>query len=669
MSMTLLVVAMCILFVSGLASLLLGRYFRAANLVGPVGAVLACVVGMPATLNILLGGPALSLDLPWQVPLGSFHIAMDGLSAIFLLAILVLTAVAAIYGNGYLRAYRGIKSVGSCWFFYNVLAASMAMVVLARNGVLFLMAWEVMSLASFFLVMFEDDKPAVRQAGWTYLVATHLGTAFLLVLFFLLGRQSGSLDFDGFRGQTGVGAMPSVVFLLAVVGFGTKAGFMPFHVWLPEAHPAAPSHVSAVMSGVMIKTGIYGLARTLTFLDAWPAWWGWTLLGIGVFSGVMGVLQAIAQHDLKRLLAYHSVENIGIIAIGLGVGMLGRSYGMAAICVLGFAGALLHVLNHAAFKGLLFLCAGSVLHATSTGEIDRLGGLIKRMPTVAITFLIAAVAISGLPPLNGFVSEFLVYLGALNGCLATGPSSEAMVIVGLLVVGALALIGGLAAACFAKAFGIVFLGAPRSQYPATPHEPAASMRLAMVLLSGVCISIGLGGPWIVSSPGAPGSLNLLAGMDDVNLSANLSQAAVPLRYIVAVTGILAAVLLVLIGLRRWLLSGRSVTQGCTWDCGYVVPSARMQYTASSFAQPITNIFHRFLGFRQDYRIDGGLFPSQAQMSSHARDTFLQDVYKPAFGGIEWISFKLRWLQHGRIQLYVLYIVVTLLIVMVWGLGQ
>ena len=667
MSMVLLVVAMGILLVSGLASLLLGRHFRAANLLGPAGVVLACVVALPPTLQVLLGGPALNLNLPWQVPLGSFHIALDGLSAVFLLAILVLTAVAAIYGSGYLRAYRGLKSVGACWFFYNVLAASMALVVLARNGVLFLTAWEVMALASFFLVMFEDEKPSVRQAGWTYLVATHLGTAFLLVMFFLLGRQSGSLEFESFKGLASTGVMPSVVFLLALVGFGTKAGLMPFHVWLPEAHPAAPSHVSAVMSGVMIKTGIYGLARTLTFMDGWPAWWGWILLGIGVFSGVMGVLQAIAQHELKRLLAYHSVENIGIIAIGLGVGMLGKSYGQPVICVLGFAGALLHVLNHAAFKGLLFLCAGSVLHATGTGLIDRMGGLIKRMPIVAITFLIAAVAISGLPPLNGFVSEFLIYFGALNGCLATGAASGEMVIAGLVVVASLAVIGGLAAACFTKAFGIVFLGQPRSQYPAAAHGPTASMRLAMVLLAGVCVAIGLGGPWIVSSAGA--SINVLAGMDNVRLSQGLNHAAIPLGYIVAVTGILAATVLALIALRRWLLSGRSVTQSGTWDCGYVAPSPRMQYTASSFAQPITNIFRRFLGIREHYPACAELFPRQAEMSSHAKDAFLQNVYKPAFGGVEWIAFRLRWLQQGRIQLYVLYIVVTLLIVLVWGLGQ
>ena len=265
------------------------------------------------------------------------------------------------------------------------------------------------------------------------------------------GRQQG-IHTQGLAG---------VLFLLAVIGFGTKAGFMPLHVWLPEAHPAAPSHVSAVMSGVMIKTGIYGLMRAFTFLGTPPLWWGWVLVAIGLTSGVLGVLFALAQHDLKRLLAYHSVENIGIIALGLGVGLLGMSTGSPVLIVLGFGGALLHVLNHALFKGLLFLGAGAVVHGTGTREIDQLGGLLKRMPWTAATFLVGAVAISGLPPLNGFVSEFLIYLGAFKGGISTGGPVAVPL---LALIAGLALIGGLAVACFTKAFGIVFLGEPRSEH-------------------------------------------------------------------------------------------------------------------------------------------------------------------------------------------------------------
>ncbi len=261
----------------------------------------------------------------------------------------------------------------------------MMMVVVARNGLLFLMAWEIMALASYFLVVFEDEREEVRQAGKTYLIASHLGTAFLLVFFLILGHEFRSLDFARFDHPVPA-ATANLLFVLALVGFGTKAGFMPFHVWLPEAHPAAPSHVSAVMSGVMVKTGIYGLVRTFTFLPPPPAWWGEVLIGMGIVSGVWGILFALAQHDLKRLLAYSTVENIGIIGLGLGVGLLGWSAGNNVVAVLGFSGALLHVLNHSLFKGLLFLGAGVVLHSTGTRRLDQLGGLSKRMPWVALAF-------------------------------------------------------------------------------------------------------------------------------------------------------------------------------------------------------------------------------------------------------------------------------------------
>ena len=446
---------------------------------------------MLQSLGVLVSGQSQSLRLAWPLPLGSANMEIDPLSAVFAAAIALVTMLAAVYGSEYLQTHAGRKNLGVSWFFFNLLTASMLLVVVARNGVLFLMSWELMSLASFFLVTLEDEKESVRRAGWIYLVAMHLGTAFLLALFLLLGKNAGSLDFE----RLSAAAAPSgVLFLLAVIGFGTKAGFIPMHVWLPEAHPAAPSHVSAVMSGVMIKTGIYGLLRMLTLLGPPPAWWGWTLVAIGVVSGVLGVLYALSQHDLKRLLAYHSVENIGIIALGLGVGVLGISYGNPAMAALGFTGGLLHVVNHAVFKSLLFLGAGSVLHATGTGELDRLGGLLKRMPVTGATFLIGAAAISGLPPLNGFVSEFLIYLGAVAGLGGQAGAAPAWPLMSVLVVGGLALIGGLAAACFTKAFGIVFLGEPRSDEAAHAHEAGAAMRWPMVVLAGLCVLIGLAAP-------------------------------------------------------------------------------------------------------------------------------------------------------------------------------
>src|SRR5208282_490863 len=329
------------------------------------------------------------LHFPWPVPYGEFFIEIDPLTAWFLLPTLLLSALCAIYGVGYLRSWQGRRSLGPVWFFYGLLVLGMVLVLLARNAVLFLVAWELMALASFFLVTFEHERESVREAGWIYFVATHLGTAFLLAFFLLLARETGSMDFNVWA-EKGIHTqgLAGILFLLAVVGFGTKAGFMPLHVWLPEAHPAAPSHVSALMSGVMIKTGIYGIVRMLAFIGSPPPWWGWTLVFIGAVSGILGVLFALAQHDIKRLLAYHSVENIGIICLGLGVGLLGISFGAPLVAFLGFAGGLLHVLNHALFKGLLFLGAGAASHAAGTREIDRLGGLMRRMPLTGAAFLV-----------------------------------------------------------------------------------------------------------------------------------------------------------------------------------------------------------------------------------------------------------------------------------------
>jgi hydrogenase-4 component B len=444
--MPLTITAVFVLIVFGLVSLAVSqRWGKIASYVGAAGVVLAAVCGMIEPCQILFSGQPLQLAFAWQMPFGSCSLKMDGLSAFFIIPILGLAALCAVFGVGYFRSSTKDTSIGMAWFFYNVLVASMVLVCLADNAVLFLIVWEIMALSSFFLVAFENDKGQVRRAAWTYLIATHLGTAFLLPMFLLLGASGNSLDFASFFNTLSPG-MAGVCFILALIGFGTKAGLMPFHVWLPEAHPAAPSHVSALMSGIMIKTGIYGLVRIITFLGMPPLWWGGLLLAMGAISGVLGVLFALAQHDLKRLLAYHSVENIGIITMGLGIGLIGISTGHPIIAACGLAGGLLHVINHALFKGLLFLGAGSVLHATHTREIDHLGGLNKKMPYTAATFLVGAVAITGLPPLNGFVSEFLIYIGLLNGTMEQQGSIVAVLSVG--TIAALALIGGLAAACF-----------------------------------------------------------------------------------------------------------------------------------------------------------------------------------------------------------------------------
>lgn len=703
MNISLLVASVGLIGSGGLVALLLSRWPRWAGGVGGGSAAVGCGLGLVSAARVLAGTPCGELRLPWSVPHGDFAIGLDALSAFFLVAIFALCGLAAVYGIEYLRAYRAHRSLGPPWFFFNMLIASMAVVVTARNAVLFLVAWEIMSLASFFLVTLEHEDEDTQRAGWTYLVATHLGTAFLLAMFVLLGKGSGSMDFAQFGAGGAVArAGANLIFVLAVVGFGTKAGFLPLHVWLPEAHPAAPSHVSAVMSGVMIKTGLYGLLRVMTFLGPPPAWWGWLLIGIGLVSGVLGVLFALAQHDLKRLLAYHSVENIGIIALGLGTGSLGLSLQSTPMIVLGFGGGLLHVLNHACFKGLLFLGAGSVLHGTGRREIDRMGGLLKRMPWTGWTFLIGAAAISGLPPLNGFVSELLIYLGALEGMRSASAVHSPLLVA---VVAGLALIGGLAVACFAKAFGVVFLGEPRSAEAAGGHECGWLMRLPMLALAGGCAAIGLLGPLATAA-----LVPVIAGVAGVPEDLVGATSAGPRGALIAVTAASIALLALTAGLlilRQRLLAGRVVSRTVTWDCGYARPTARMQYTASSFAQPLTTMFQAFLRTHEKLVPPVGYFPVSAtaadaeegkaigavsgtsvspdpsaerptrgaaatgtcaRLATHTDDVCRENLYAPVFRGIAWGLSRLRWLQHGRVQIYVLYIAATLLALLLWKLN-
>jgi hydrogenase-4 component B len=664
--MFLILTAVIILLISGIAALIFQSKQLFASRIGAAGPVIACVVGLIPAIRVLSGSIPNLISVSWAMPLGAFTVGLDGLSAFFLLPILCLGALSAIYGLGYLWPYRERKSLAVSWFQFDILVASMIMVVLARNALLFLVAWEVMALSSFFLVAFENEKSEVREATWTYLIATHIGSAFLLVMFLLLGRNANGLDFSQFGALSP--KLAGMCFVLAVIGFGTKAGIVPSHVWLPEAHPAAPSHVSALMSGVMIKTGIYGILRMVSFLGPVPHWWGWALIAIGLASGIIGVLFALAQRDLKRLLAYSSVENIGIIVMGLGVGFLGISVGSPMLAVFGFAGGLLHVVNHSMFKGLLFMGAGSVVHATHTREIDHLGGLIKRMPWTAGTFLIGAVAISGLPPLNGFVSEFLIYIGAFKGASSIGGGSAVLLFA---VIAGLALIGGLATACFTKAFGMVFLGETRSEEAMHATESDRSMVSPMIILAACCFAAGLLGFLIIGAmPAVVGSLIPpagYAGFDPAKIQAEALTAAGYLKSVsVGAFGILALTALIAL-LRSRLLSGREVKETGTWDCGYARPTARMQYTASSFAQPIVDFFNIFQSGWKRLKPPRGYFPETASFRTEALDTSQEKVYRPIFEAVEHLLSKLRVMQHGRIQLYVLYIVLMLIFLFVWKL--
>jgi hydrogenase-4 component B len=655
-----------ILFAACLAVFLLGavvpllpRSFRAANALGSGFVVLGCALGLIPAAQALIAPQDWTLALSWPPPWGLGRLAIDGVSALFLTPALVLMALGAVYGRGYLAHMEGRKRAGPPWFFYNILAACITGVFTARDPLLLLLFWEGMALSSYFLVSMEDTDGSVRRAGRIYLVASHLGAAFLLVLCLLPGASWPPAD-----GLAAGASMPLVegiapaglIFLLALVGFGSKAGLAPLGVWLPEAHPAAPSHVSAVLSGVMIKTGVYGILRVLLAYQP-EAWWGWTLIGLGGVTAILGVAGALGQAELKRLLAWSSMENAGLMLLGLGLGALGRAMDAPLVAALGFSAALIHMVNHGVFKSLLFFCAGSVLHATGERRMDQLGGVLKRMPVTGLAFFAGGLGICGLPPFGGFASELVLGLCAVKGLLLPTASLD---IPSLGALGALILCAGMAAAVFSGAFGAVFLGEPRSQIAKTAHEAPALMRWPMILLAGLGLLLGFAAPLLLETvlralePSLPGAQALGAPLVDGLATASL------------VFGLLLAVFGGLFLLRRALLKGRDVRRGPTWDCGYINPTARIQYTYSSFAQPLAGMFQALTGKTGSTTRPWGLFPARAGYFAEAQDRILT-AFLAGFGFLDARLEALHRLQQGQVHVYVLYIAATLVALLAWGL--
>lgn len=660
--MTALLIALAFLLLGGIVAIALRARADIAQRAGQTGVMLGSLIGLAAAIAPLCGAHPEALVLNWPMPGAGIHLAVDRLSALFLLPVFGLSALAGLYGRSYLAKQGDPANAAGSWFHLSVLTAAMALVVVARDGLLFLLAWEIMALAPFFLVVFEDRRESTRHAAWIYLAAAHLGTAFLLVLFVVLASVAGTSDFDGFAAVLrSEPALASTIFVLGLIGFGSKAGIVPAHVWLPEAHPAAPSHASALMSGAMIKVGIYGLVRMLTWLGPPQAWWGWVLLVAGATSGVLGVLYALAQHDLKRLLAYHSVENIGIILIGIGIGVLGLAYRVPALAAFGFAAGLLHVVNHALFKGLLFLGAGAVQHAAHTVELEELGGLLKRMPWTGACFLVGSAAIVGLPPLNGFISEFLlIYAGYAALLLPTAGAAAA----GLTILVAMGLIGGLAAACFAKAFGVTFLGAPRSGDAEHAHEAPWPMVAPMMFLALLCIVIGLAGPFVI--PALAAIVSEASGLPAVQIGAALAPLSGALR---TATIVFLGMMALVVGLwawRAWRLARAGVRRAPVWSCGFQHPTPRMQYTASSFAQPLVTQFRLLIGNREAIIAPSGYFPTTASFTSDSGDPFLRLLFAPTFRWFGRLAARLNVIQHGHIHVYVLYIAATLVALLAWA---
>jgi len=651
--------ALALYAATGTLSWLLRRRGRLAQLAGGVGGVIASSLGLWGAVGALVAGRTFDLRVRWSMPGSTLHLGLDPLSAFFLLPVFFGAGVATLYGVSYLAHDAGRRRIGRTWFFYFLLAAAMGAVTIARDGLVFLLAWEVMALSPLFLVMFEHERPVNRRAAWVYLVASHLGAACLFVLFLALSPDGQSLDFAAYADSAGARVAPAgLLFALAVVGFGSKAGFVPMHVWLPEAHPAAPSHASALMSGVMIKMGIYGLLRVIALLGAPAEWWGWTLVAIGASSGILGVVFALAQHDLKRLLAYHSVENIGIITLGLGLGVVGWARGETTLMVLGFAGGLLHVLNHSLFKSLLFLGAGSVLHATGTLDLEKLGGLSKRMRVTSTTFLVGAAAIVGLPPLNGFVSEYLIFMAGLAG---VGAQPAGVLVPAMVGVASIGLIGGLAAACFVKAHGAVFLGTPRSESAAKAHESALGMRVAMLIFAVACAIVGLTGSLLVPFLARP--IAIILGQEPGALGDSLHTAAGSLGVAEVAFAAVIVFSFVLFAIRRAIATSQPSVAAETWGCGYPETTARVQYTASSFAHPITRELASVLRTKESKVGCEAIFPEPAQFHSHTADPILDGMLAPLFAAIARLASRARVLQQGTLHLYVLYIALALVVLL------
>ncbi len=511
-----------------------------------------------------------------------------------------------------------------------------------------------MALSAFFLITTEDHRDECRKAGWIYLIATHIGTLSLFGLFVLWRYATGSYIFQPIARDAISLGMMNVIFFLSLFVFGLKAGMMPLHFWLPGAHANAPSHVSAMLSGIVLKMGIYGLVRFMSLLPDPPAIWGGLILTLGAISGLLGVVFALGQHDLKRLLAYHSVENIGIILMGLGVAMLGRSAERPEWIVLGLAGCLLHVWNHGFFKSLLFLSAGSVIHHIHTQEIDRMGGLAKIMPWTSLMFVVGAVAICGLPPLNGFVSELFVYLGLFSTIITDGAIGSTVV----LVVPVLAMIGALAVACFVKVFGAVFLGSSRISAETGVHESPLTMRMPMAVLAAACAIIGLAP--ILLSPILDSAISDWRLLPDTAPILRLSTLA-PLKSVSVMSLFLIALIaMIAIGLKFRNPASHKVG---TWDCGYAMPTPRIQYTASSFAQMIVTIFGWVLRPHMHWPRISRLFPRPTAMHSHVDDLVLDRAFIPTGRSIERWSGWFRRFQQGITQHYLLYILITVVVML------
>lgn len=631
---------------------------------GKVAFITVIIVALLSSLMALyaITGNALVYQINLGSFIGSVPIKIDGLSAWFLLIINFTSVTGAIYGIGYLKGYSNPASkLNLHWIMFAIFHLSMILVSIVQNGFVFLVIWEIMSLSSAMLVMFDGHNTKTLKAGINYLVQMHISIVFLTIGFIWLYAKTGSFNFDAFQiffqGNSNIW-----LFLLFFVGFGLKAGFIPLHSWLPHAHPSAPSHVSGVMSGVIVKMGIYGIIRVASYLTNNHLLLGEIVISISVLTGLYGILNAAAHRDFKRMLAYCTIENIGIIGLGIGIGLVGLGVKSEAMYFLGFGGALLHVLNHSLFKSLLFYSAGSVYQQTHTRDMDKLGGLSKYMPKTSILFLIGAVAIAGLPPFNGFVSEFIIYSGIVNGF---GVGGNGLTILLILSFAGLSIIGGLSLLTFTKTFGVIFLGTPREVHEHKPHEVSNTMLFPQIAIIIAMLSVAFFPVIFVNL--VTSILNDFTNGLVLNptLTENFSSI---LKSIMIFSTITLLVILTVWSIRKLVAKGKSVVMDETWGCAYTNAHPQMQYSGKSFSKQLGKIFNFFLIEKKKYNElkEGEIFPNKRQYASYYNDFFETRFINQVTQRILFAANYFRFIQNGRVQTYVLYGIIFILAIFIFS---
>ena len=633
---------------------------RFKAIVAAIGVVINALVTSYMALPAISGG-LVEITLNAGTIIGNVPIRIDGLSAWFILVINLTSITGVFYGIGYMKAYSSSSTkITFHWILFLMFHLSMVWVCMVQHGLLFLLVWEVMSLTSMLLVIFDHNNPKTLKAGLNYLIQMHISVIFLSVGFILVYSKTGSFNFESI--QTFFNSNSNIwLFLIFFVGFGLKAGFIPLHSWLPHAHPSAPSHISGVMSGVIVKLGIYGIIRIITYLRSDYLLLGEIVVTISLLTGIYGILNAAVHRDFKRMLAYCTIENIGIIGIGIGIGLIGMGNNSPTLYYLGFSGALLHVLNHSLFKSLLFYSAGSVYQQTHTRNMDKLGGLIKKMPNTAFVFLIGSIAIAGLPPLNGFVSEFIIYSGLLEGIKSSNMSQVSLLI---LTFAGLSIIGGLSILTFTKTFGTIFLGTEREPSHQEPVEVASSMLIPQYFIICIMLSIGFFPQFYLSIIGT-----LLRNMGNLNVDYESSfpgNFSLITKNITVYSFGFVLFICLLLFIRSRVIVGKKQVLGTTWGCGYVGPTTKMQYSGKSFSKPLGKTFNFILIEKKKYKEleKDEIFPEKREYASYYLDFFehniIDKITQPLIYSVNYFKF----IQNGRIQTYVLYGIIFILSIII-----